>query len=266
MLSIKSLILSISLLLSLTLTAQLEQDFFPLKREYKPWGFIVSPELNKQFVFMDYNETITFNDTTTYQYNLKGSSKVGYGGEVGAFYTFKKPSPFHFVETTLGYRKLSSTTSHEGTLNAGDSIAYFASDNQYNQQLLHLSIRATHVLQLKRYSMVMNSIGVNANYNISESVSRSSVYPNVEERFTGNPAVQLNYQLGFGYRISKYVILAPSIETSLLTFYPFENITTGFTYFNQEYQPFYLKLRILILQKDPVNCNAPSYKGPAHLN
>lgn len=252
--------------LSFASKGQIEKNFFPLSREYKPWGFIVSPELNKQFAFTNFNETITFNDSTNYNYNLGGSSKVGFGGEIGGFYAFKRAIPFHFIESNLGYRRLQSSTPHQGTLNSGDSTSSYRSDNEYRQQLLHLSVRATHVLQLKRYSMLFNSIGINANYVISETKNRSENYPSIEEKFTSNPSLQLHYELGFGYRINKYIILTPSIGTSLLTLYPFESLETGFQAFNQSYQPIFFKLRVFILQKDPINCNSPSYKGPAHLN
>lgn len=250
-------------LFSLSLFSQMDKDFFPLSREYKPWGFTISPELNKQFAFSNFSEVVTFSDTSSYDYNLEGSSKIGIGGEIGAFYALKQPKLFHFVEANLGYRRLNSTTKHNGILNVVDTLTNFSSENEYNQQLVHFSLRATHVLQLKRYSMLMNSIGVNLNYRLSESIERSSNYPAIEESFTSSPSVQIHYQIGFGYRINKYIILAPSLETSLLTLHPFESVKTGFNYFNQDYQPFYLKLRIFIFQKDPVNCNAPTYKGPA---
>ncbi len=242
--------------------AQLDRDFFPLSREYKQWGLILSPELNVQVPFSNYKENVILNDSSNYDYSLEGKGKLGYGIELGAFYTFKQPSIFHFLEAGLGYRKLSSSTNHNGVLTVRDTMNQFQSINTSAIEIVHLSIRATHVTQLRRYSMLMNSIGINLNYAISEDYKRSSSYPTVDEKFTSNPSAQLHYQIGFAYRVSRFVVLSPSIETPLLTAYEFDGINTGFNYFNLKYQPFYLKLRIYIFQKDPVNCNAPTYQGP----
>lgn len=239
----------------------MDKDLFPLGREYRKTGFYVNPELTYLLSTgtSSYSKT---QDTTNYDFDISGSGKISYGIEVGYFYSFKNPSIFHFLEGGVGYRKFSGKGDHKGTLTIPSGSADYTSENTVDVSLVHLSIRATHVKQLQRYSFLSNSIGVNLNYFISEKYNRSVAYPSLFDTFSKQVTGQINYQIGFGYRITKHTVLIPSIETSLIQFYSFDEVRSGFDFFSHGYQPLIFKLRIMLLRKDPINCKTPSFKGP----
>lgn len=249
------------LLFGTSLFCQMDKDLFPLDRQYRRSGFYINPELTYLLPIGTTKNTEAA-DTLTYQYEVNGSGKIKYGIELGYFYSFKKSKIVHFVEGGIGYRAFAGEAEHKGTLFLPSDTTNFSSSNTINYNLAQISLRATHVKQLKRYSFISNSLGLNANYAISEKFDRSSSYPNNFDTFTNSFNGFLTYQIGFGYRITKHTILIPSIETTLLQVFPIDEVGSNFQFFSHDYHPIIFKLRIMLLRKDPVNCNAPSFKGP----
>lgn len=249
------------LLFSMPLLCQIDKDLFPLDRQYRRSGFYINPELTYLLPIGSTNKTETA-DTLTYLYEVNGSGKLKYGIELGYFYSFKKSKIVHFLEGGIGYRSFAGGAEHKGTLFLPSDTSNYSSSNTINYNLAHVSIRANHVKQLKRYSFIINSLGINANYAISEKFDRSFAYPSNFDTFTNSLNGFLTYQIGFGYRITKHTILIPSIETTLLQVFPIDDVRSSFKFFSHDYQPIIFKLRIMFLRKDPVNCNAPIFKGP----
>jgi hypothetical protein len=240
---------------------QLNKDLFPLDRQYKRSGFYIAPELTYLLPIGSSNSSKQI-DTLNYKFDVSGSGKIGYGIELGYFYTFKNPRLIHYLESGIGYRKFSGKAKHIGDITTQSSLSNYASDNTLAISMAQFSLRATHVKQLKRYSFLTNSIGINGNYTLSEKYKRSISYPSQFDTFIDKLNAQVHYQLGFGFRISKSVILIPSLETPILFAFPFKDIRTGFDFFGHGYQPIIFKIRIMFLRKDPVNCNAPRFDGP----
>lgn len=256
-----TLILTTFLSIHASTLGQMNKDLFPLGREYRRAGFYINPELTYLLPIgtSSYSKT---QDTLNYDFDVSGSGKLGYGIELGYFYSFKKPRLIHFIEGGIGYRKFSGKADHQGTLRIPSDTINFNSENKINVSLGQVSIRATHVKQLKRYSFISNSLGVNVNYLVNEKYERSNTYPSQFDTFVGKFSGQIHYQIGFGYRVSKHVVLIPSLETTLLQVYSFDEIRSGFDFFSHGYQPLIFKLRVLLLRKDPINCNAPRFDGP----
>ena len=237
---------------------QLVKDIFPLDRQFKRWGYYVAPELN----YLVAPGTSSFDLTEgekNYVFNVEGSGKIGYGLELGAFYSFKNLIFIDYIELGLGYREFKGSAIHEGIFN--DSIHYY-SENTLDVPFLQGSVRITNVSQLGKHSILTNSFGVNTNYSFSEKYIRSNPYPLQFENFLSNPNIQIHYQLGFGFRVSKYLLVIPSVETPLINVFKFDGLKSGLKFFSHGYQPVIFKIRFLILQKDPVNCNAPRFEGP----
>ncbi len=243
------------------LSAQMAKDVFPLNRQYRAGGLFISPELN--YLLPLFPSTKKESDgNTSYDYDVNGSGKIGYGLEVGWFHSFKQERFVDYLEAGIGYRQFNGEAVHQGTLRSTNNTRSYASDNSFSASLIQASLRASHVSELGKNRFIVNSLGVNANYFVSEEYDRGTSYPTRYEEFVENPLIQLHYQFGYGFRVSKLIYLIPSLETPLFNVFPINDISSGFKFYSLDYQPLIFKLRLMFLREDPVNCNAPVYNGP----
>ncbi len=245
--------------LSITAWSQLAKDIFPLKREFKNGGFYFAPQATISFGNKEEGNYSTVD--TSYNYEVIGRGKWGYGIELGWFHSFEKPRLIHFVEGGIAYRLFKGAAEHNGELSSPIGSQTFASDNTFDAQLLVASLRAVNVKQLGVNSFLTTAIGANFNYKIADKYSRSETYPLNDEVFLKQSTAQLHFQLGIGFRVSKKVLLVPTLETPLVTAYPLDKLNPAFPFFNANYHPLIIGLKFMFLQEDPVNCNAPVYQG-----
>ena len=198
---------------------------------------------------------------TAYQYEVTGSGKFGYGIEGGWFHSFENPRLFHFIEASAAYRVFRGQADHQGTLFNTLESTDFASKNTYDVQMLVASARAVNVKQLGKFSFLTTALGANFNYKLSDSYKRSSEYPLDRENFIDDMTLQLHFQIGFGMRLSRQLLMIPTIETPFITAYPIEELSPAFPFFDARYQPIIIGLKFMILREDPANCNAPTHEG-----
>lgn len=249
------------LLISITfsLKAQMNRDEFPLTREFKKGGFYVSPLATFSF---GSKKTGSYSIAdTTYDYEVAGRGKLAYGIELGWFHSFKQPRLIHLIEAGLSYRVFKGEAEHEGTLSNPIGTELFKSDNTFSNQYIVASVRAVNTKQWGKKSFLYTSLGANFNYEIANSYDRSSVYPLSDEEFLNETSLQIHLQVGVGFRISRQMIIMPTIETPLLTILPTDGINPAFPFFSTNYQPIIIGLRFMFIREDPMNCNAPVFQG-----
>lgn len=261
-------LISIAFLFPITIIAQLPRDVFPLSREFKKGGFYFSPQLTYTIGYND-DGGYSFQDSS-YTYDVKGEGKLGYGAELGWFHSFKKKQFIQLVEAGAAYRIFKGTAEHRGTLTIGSQSQTFASDNDLNIQLIVASVRAKNVRQVGKHSFLSTALGINYNYKLSESLKRSGVYPLTNERALSTSSLQLHFQIGIGFRVSRKLIIMPNIETPLLLLDNFmlnklEDLNPAFSYFSTKYHPLIFGITFQFLREDPENCNAPT-NDPFNLN
>jgi len=257
---LKKIILS-TLLLAFTIAgfAQLSKDVFPLTREFKKGGFYVAPLAT---VSIGNKEEGSYSVVdTTYNYEVIGRGKWGYGVEVGWYHSFKEPYFIHYLEADISYRVFKGAADHQGTLSSPLGSKFYQSDNMFSNQHLSAAVRAVNAKQLGKKSFLSTALGVNFNYQLAESYDRSDFYPLDNETFLNKTSLQLHLQVGVGFRVSRQLILMPTVETPLLTGLPTGNLNPAFPFFNAHYQPIIIGLRFMFIREDPMNCNAPVYQG-----
>lgn len=252
------------LLISSSTFAQLSRDIFPLNREFKNGGFYLSPLLTYSYGPSTKNEQ-RFNDTL-YQYELSELGKLGYGLELGWFQSFENPILVHYVEGGLSYRRFSGTVEHKGELTLPDftQLNYY-SKNEFTIQTVSASFRAVHAKQLGQLSFLNLALGANVNYLLSKNYSRKGEYPTdpTQEKFPSDLHAQLHFQVGVGLRLTEKIILVPHLEIPLVNVYPTDDLFPPFTFFDADTFPLIVGFKLMFLRKDPFNCNAPIYNGPA---
>ena len=245
---------------SLEVYSQMRKDVFPLSREYKKGGFYVSPQATISF---GNKETGTLNIVdTSYQYEVTGRGKWGYGVELGWFHTFKDLVVIDFVEGSVAYRVFQGAAEHKGELFVNDVMTNsITSDNTFKTQNLVGSVRAVEVKQLGKTSFLTMALGANFNYILSSQYKRGESYPNSYETFLNKTSAQAHVQVGLGFKASKKLLVIPILETPIVTLYPSESLNPAFPFFKANYHPLIIGLKFMFLREDPVNCNAPQLMG-----
>lgn len=251
-------------LISIGAHAQLTKDIFPLNIEFKNGGFYLSPLLTYSYGPETKND-LNFNDTL-YQYRLNELGQLRYGIELGWFQSFENPLLVHYVEGGISYRRFDGNVEHDGELLLPDLTELnFTSTNNFSMQTIAASFRAVHVKQLGKMSFLNLGLGTNVNYLLSSKYERKGMYPvdKSTEKFPSELHVQLHFQAGIGLRLTEQVLFVPHIEIPFVNAYPTDDLFPPFTFFNGDTFPVLMGFKLMFLRKDPFNCNAPIYNGPA---
>lgn len=239
--------------------AQLSKDVFPLTREFKKGGFYIAPLATVSIGNKEEGKYSIVD--TSYNYEVIGRGKWGYGIELGWYHSFKESYFIHYLEAGVSYRVFKGAAEHEGTLSTPQRSTLYKSDNTFSNQHLSAAVRAVNTKQLGKKSFLSTALGLNFNYQFAESYDRSEFYPLNNEEFLNTTSLQLHLQVGLGFRVNRQLILMPTIETPLLTGLPTGNLNPAFPFFNAHYQPIIIGLRFMFIREDPMNCNAPVYQG-----
>lgn len=240
--------------------AQLSKDIFPLNREFKKGGLYIAPQAT---VSIGNKEENTYqNQDSTYNYEVTGRGKWGYGLEIGWFHSFKKARLIHFLDAGIAYRIFKGAAEHNGELTTSSGQQLFESENEFSNQYLVASLRATNATQLGKWTFLSTSLGLNYNYLLADDYERGSDYPKSDETFLDDQSLQLHLQVGIGMRLSRQLIGIPYVETPLLTALPTDDLNPAFPFFSARYQPLIIGIKFLFLREDPMNCNAPVFDGP----
>jgi len=254
------ILLSLVILLSNELSAQRIKDVFPLNREFKRGGLFIEPQATISFGNKDENDFQS--SDSLYKYTEEGRGKFGYGLEVGWFHSYKNPMLIHYIEFAAAYRFLQGEARHEGTLNHLGGMHSFESKNNFKNQYLTASFRATNATQLGDFTYLSTSLGLNYNYLLSSKYDREIAHPAFEEKFHDEHSLQLHLKIGVGFRLSRQLVAVPSIETPLLSLLPTDNFNPALPFYHTKYHPVYIGIKFMFLRDDPLNCNAPTYNGP----
>lgn len=259
-----SILFIFSLLASLGSYAQLTKDIFPLNREFKNGGFYISPLLTYSYGPETKNE-LNINDTL-YQYRLNELGQLKYGIEIGWYQSFENPLLVHYMEGGLSYRRFDGNVEHEGDLILPDLTEInFSSTNNFRIQTITASFRAVHAKQLGQLSFLNLAFGTNVNYLISSKYKRTGNYPldKSTEEFPSELQVQLHFQAGIGLRLTEQILFVPHVEIPFANAYPIDVVFPPFRFFDGDTFPVLMGFKLMFLRKDPFNCNAPIYNGPA---
>ena len=246
---------------SVLVYGQLPRDVFPLSREFKKGGFFVAPQLT--YSLGGKNEgNFNFADSS-YQFETNGSGKISFGLEAGWFHSFKRKQFIQLIEGAVAYRIFKGSAEHDGKLSYPDGEQLFESDNEFDAQLIVASFRAKNIQPIGKHSFLSIGAGVNYNYLLSSDLDRSRPYPSADrEKSLSSSTLQAHLQIGIGFRLSRKLLLIPTLESPFLRLDDLNEFKPAFPFFSTDFHPLIFSLRFQFLREDPEHCNAPTYEGP----
>jgi hypothetical protein len=145
----------------------------------------------------------------------------------------------------------------------GNSPVPIESNSRFGDLFLGGFINASHIFTLKDKHYLMNSLGLNLDYRLLGRRSAGTEYGanyQFPSAFTG----QLHYKLSYIWRPESGIYVVPSIETPLLTAYPWDGPKATLHYFTDRSRPFLISLRIQWLSKEEARkCEGQPGQSPS---
>ncbi len=122
---------------------------------------------------------------------------------------------------------------------------------------------ASNVITLADRHYLMNGIGINADFKVLQRHNEGANY-GATYNYPGFFTAQLHYKLSYVWRPEAGIYVIPSVETPLITAYPWDNTKATLQYFTDRSRPFIICLRVQWLSKHPDrSCEGQPGKGPS---
>jgi len=216
------------------------------------------PEQRNQSLTMYYNDQE--GGDTLFDGDYKRAGKIGAYLEFGRHHFVTDRVLLHHFDYGLHGKLLRGKEQFSGTV--GNSPALIESNSKYGDLFIGAFGNASNIITLASRHYLMNSLGLNVDYrllgNRSEGLNYGAQY-RYPTAFTG----QIHYKLSYIWRPESGIYVIPSIETPLLTAYPWDGPKATLHYFTDRSRPFIISLRIQWLSKqEGRKCEGQPGQGP----
>jgi len=185
--------------------------------------------------------------------------KVGFLIEGGRFtMTYSKIVPyidygirFKLLRGYEDYKGINPPTENTDTVFIDNSARF---DNYY----FSAHFNANNAIRVSNRGFIQNTLGLNIDYRVIQSRNGTIQYSENTVVSSEVFLVQLHYKIGYGFRMDKKHYLIFTLETPILTAYPWDDGKPTIAMFNSRYQPISLSVRLLFLSNSTrPDCNKP---------
>ena len=179
-------------------------------------------------------------------YTARG--RMGVNAEIGRFNQISTSGLIKYLDYSLGFKYLRGVEKFQARTVAENGSARAAQGKGvFNQGYLSLNVNFNNYVQFGDFWFLRNTLGFNGDYRILSSYAYETKGLPINTVLPVDMQVQLHYKIGVGYKISKNMILIPSLETPILTLFEFEDFKSDYTAFSSEYRPLIIRLELLLL-------------------
>lgn len=245
-----------------------------LRTKVKNHAVIFSLGATNMLTF-DKRRVTALNDGTNREYFFQSGGKFGSMVEIGMLH-FTKRSSWKFIKIDhydwavgvkdfKGWEETYLITRNDQNLEASRI------SGQGNFSLTYLTGRASfhNVIKLSSKFHLDQALGVNLDYRIGGSTPGDlSTYTPIEavlpqtQKFQTDFMAQIHYEIGVRFRLVDLLYLTPSLQVPLISAYPWSNGRSTINWFSTKYQPFLIKLKLMIpLVEKQGKCPA-TYSNP----
>jgi hypothetical protein len=112
-----------------------------------------------------------------------------------------------------------------------------------------------------------NGLGINMDYRLIEGLRSYSVGGIVNNYNHDKVVAQLNYDLGFGIKLSRRSFLIPGVHLPIVGFNEWRGGCAALKWFDSNYLPIMAKVKVIYLfEKKVTGCNTPASKDDRKRN
>jgi len=231
---------------------RMHRDVFPTFGDYNRSGWVFSPSLNYTMPNLkDPAERIFLTGDSVYQVNYDHAGRLGFGFEFGRFKVIDNSRLISHIELNLGVKVFRGTERFEAVLDDPDTAnpSTLNGEGTWQQTYATMSFDASNIMQFSSTSFLQNTLGVNADYRVVDNANYDDRGLPIALDSPTRFIFQAHYRLGWGVKVARNMIVIPSIETPIVTFYQFDDLKSTLKIFNSRYRPLIFRVSILLLDK-----------------
>jgi hypothetical protein len=203
-------------------------------------------------------------------YTIDPSGRAGFFMEVGMAHFTQRRSKLakawkkvfiSYFDYGLGFKLLNGSEKMKLSMDnlAGMPVSASASGDFKNGYVYgRFSIHKNHYIGKKYF--LDNGLGLSMDYRILETSNSYGLkeYGLVSNNTHHRLVSQLQYELGFGIKLSRRSFLIPCIQVPVLGFYEWRGGATALKWFDSNYVPLLAKVKLIYLfEKKVKGCNTP---------
>jgi len=247
---------------------QKQNDIFPKFGAYEKKGWIFKPSVTQTLgQFKDPVDRLWVASDSVFDVNYSAKGKTAVGLEIGRFYAIENSQLISFVDFSAGVKLLQGAEEFEATLDDPDrSTPYTVSGGGiFQHTYATASFSATNAKPLSRNVFLRNTLGLNGDFRVQDKREYDTRGMPMQQEYPTRFVFQAHYKIGIGITLSKNMILVPSVETPIVTFYEYDDMKSTLAVFRSRYRPLIFRLTLMILDKKP-DRKCPPKKGKRKRN
>ena len=236
-----------------------KRDVFPVFGDFKRSGWLIAPGLTYSLGNFK-NDTKVFNypSDSAFSIDFNPSGEFGVSIDLGRFYAPQNAGLFQLIEVALSFKLLRGKELFDAK--SFGNAQEIKGTSVFTQGFASGIVHFNNLKQLNDHSFILNGIGVNIDYNLIDNIAYNHYGLSFPISQPSTLLAQLNYQLGYGFKVQKNLLIMPTIETPILNIWDFENGKSTLSYFSSRYRPILLKIKFLLIDsKTAIKC--PSGEG-----
>lgn len=243
---------------------QRNNDIFPSFGNYERKGWIISPMVTQTLgPIKDQKQRLFLNGDSIYDIDYNAKGKTAFGIEVGRFYAVDQSWLISFIDFTVGVKMLRGAEKFTSTLDDPDRTSPYTLSGEgiFSHTYATASFNLNNAQKLSKKVFLKNTLGVNGDYRISENRQYITRGLPVQRADPSQFVFQAHYSIGVGVQLSQNIMVIPSVETPIITFYEYDDLKSTIAVFNSRYRPFLFKLTFMRLDKK-ANRKCPTRSKP----
>ncbi len=234
--------------------SQRQDDIFPGFGNFERRGWLISPSVNYTLhPFKNSSQRLFINGDSVYDIAYNAVGKIGLGFEIGRFQAIDNSRLISYIDFSIGLKVLNGAESFEAVRDVSDGASpnTLLGEGKFSHSYITASFNATHAKSLSKTISIQNSVGVNGDYRMADSFNYEGDNLPLNLADPGRLLIQAHYKLGFGFMMSKNILVTPSIETPILTFYEYDDLKSTLEVFHSRYRPLIFRVTIMMLDNKP---------------
>ena len=224
-------------------------DIFPLDGKMRRSGFYFAPGLTYALPrFKDNEETVNIAPDTSITGIYDPSGKLGLYLEVGWFLFTRDPVILDYWDVGVAYKQLAGEEAFEGRYAFDDSIGVTAGQGAFSDQHLTVHANANKFFQTADYQFIQLSLGANVDWRFGGSREYEGFVFQGAQSFPPEFIGQAHAKLGYGFKVSKRLLIIPAVETPFFSVVPTDKGFGQLHWFSSDYRPLIFSVRFLFLR------------------
>ena len=225
-----------------------KKDAFPQTPRFEKtgWYFGLGANYPLNVVSVKEAEGTKIGDST-FVTTSNPSAQLGAFAEFGRYHMIENLYFFRYWNYGINYRWIHGKEGFDNQITTPNgSVPLLTGENSFSDHFLNAHIEINGVNKLSDNTFLQHTLGGQAGYGVLSNRSYSINLLGLEEKTQNRLHSYLYYRIGFGGRVSKKLIVIPSVEFPLLNAFTFNSGRYDMPYFNSQYWPITFSVRFFL--------------------